>query len=284
MTWRVVALLGCWVWAVPAGAAMAQATAEGSVHATSQGTAEEPLRPEAPDDVPGETDAESDDERPLPPGLADVVQDTHPDPLVGFNEPMFAFNHWLDDWILRPVAKGYGWVLPEPAREAVGRFFLNVEVIPRVVNNLLQLRFRRAGVETARFGVNTVVGVAGFFDPAESWLGLEAAPNDFGLTCRRYGLPGGAYLMLPFFGPSTVTDGVGLVVDSMMNPIRWLIPFYISLAVSAGSETMDAVNYRSLHLEQFADVDRYAVDLYGAVQDFYLQQRAQRLAELRTPE
>lgn len=282
----VAALLALWAWVAPEGAATAQATSGSPAEATSGGTVEEPVRPEIAGDARGGADAavESDDERPLPPGLAGVDQGLHPDPLVSFNEPVFGFNRWLDDWVLRPVAKGYGWVLPEPARDAVGRFFFNVDVIPRVVNNALQLRFRRVGVETARFGINTTVGLAGFFDPARSWFGLEPAPNDFGLTCRSYGVPGGPYLMLPFFGPSTVTDGAGLVVDSFMNPVSWFVPLYVWVAVSAGRQTVEAVNYRSLHLDQFADVDRYAVDLYGAVQDFYLQRRMQRLAELTAPD
>ena len=208
-------------------------------------------------------------------------QGMHPDPLGGFNEPVFGFNRWLDDWALRPVARGYSVIAPEPVRLAVGRFFDNVNVIPRFVNNVLQLRFERAGVETARFGINTTIGLAGFFDPALSWLDLEPAPNDFGLTLRTYGIPGGPYLMLPFFGPSTVTDTVGRVADWFMNPVPWLVPFWVSFATSATRNALEAVNYRSLHIDQFAEVDRYSVDLYGAVQDFWLQHRAQKVEELR---
>jgi phospholipid-binding lipoprotein MlaA len=221
------------------------------------------------------------DERPLPPGLEGPERGMHPDPLAPFNEPVFAFNRWLDDWVLRPVAKGYARVAPEPVREAVARFFDNIDVIHRVANNVLQLRFERAGIETARFGINSTLGLAGFFDPAQGWFDLEPAPNDFGLTCRIYGIPGGAYLMLPFFGPSTVTDAAGRMVDSLMNPLPWLVPLYVSVSVSAGRQTVEAVNYRSLHPDEFGEVDRYAVDLYGAVQDFYLQSRAQKVDELR---
>ncbi len=220
-------------------------------------------------------------ERPLPPGLDAGDRGMHPDPLAGFNEPVFGFNRWLDDWLLRPVARGYSVIAPEGVRLAVGRFFDNVNVIPRFVNNVLQLRFERAGIETARFGINSTIGLAGFFDPAQSWLDLEPAPNDFGLTLRTYGVPGGPYLMLPFFGPATVTDTAGRVADWFMNPVPWLVPFYVSVAVSATRNALEAVNYRSLHLDQFAEVDRYSVDLYGAVQDFYLQHRARQVEELR---
>jgi phospholipid-binding lipoprotein MlaA len=225
--------------------------------------------------------ADESGERPLPPGLEAEDRGMHPDPLAGFNEPVFGFNRWLDDHALRPVARGYSVIAPEGFRLAVGRFFDNVNVIPRFANNVLQLRFERAGVEAARFGINSTLGLAGFFDPAQSWLDLEPAPNDFGLTLRTYGVPGGPYLMLPFLGPSTVTDTVGRVADSFMNPIPWFVPFWVTIAVSTSRAALEAVNYRSLHIDQFAEVDRYSVDLYGAVQDFYLQHRERKVEELR---
>jgi phospholipid-binding lipoprotein MlaA len=249
--------------------------------AIAAGAVAEEVAPESPGSVEAAAaDADESDEPPLPPGLAEA-EEVHPDPLAPFNEPMFRFNRGLDDWVVRPIGRGYAWLTPRPVRVALGRFLDNVQVIPRVVNNVLQLHFKRAGTETARFGINTTVGLLGFFDPAQSWLDLDPAPNDFGLTCRRYGVPGGPYLMLPFFGPSTITDTAGLAVDWFMNPIQWFVPLYVSVAVSGGRYTVEAVNYRSLHLDQFADVDRFAVDLYGAVQDFYLQRRAQRLEEIR---
>jgi phospholipid-binding lipoprotein MlaA len=237
--------------------------------------------------VPGANDdqvqveIQASDERPLPPGFLEADVGMHPDPLGGFNEPVFRFNRGLDHWVVRPVARGYAWLAPRPVRVAVGRFLDNTLVTPRIINNLLQLHFRRAGIETARFGVNTTVGLLGFFDPAQSWLDLDPARNDFGLTCRTYGVPGGPYFMLPFFGPSTVTDAVGFAVDWFMNPLPWFVPLYVSAAVGASRYTVEAINYRSLHLDQFADVDRYAIDLYGSVQDFYLQRRAGQLEELR---
>lgn len=100
-----------------------------------------------------------------------------PDPLSGFNEPMFTFNLKLDDWVLRPVASGYATVLPEPARESVGNFLDNTRVIPRFANNLFQLKLAEAGSEVARFGINTTLGVAGLFDPADKWFGIKSIPT-----------------------------------------------------------------------------------------------------------
>jgi phospholipid-binding lipoprotein MlaA len=207
-------------------------------------------------------------------------QGVTPDPFSGFNEPMFTFNLKLDDWVLRPVAKGYSFIAPQPVREGVGRFFDNVRVIPRFANNLFQLKLAEAGTEVARFGINSTLGVAGFFDPADQWFGLEEHPNDFGLTIRYYNIPTGPYVMLPFFGPSTIGDTVGLVADGAMNPMSYLLPWWITLSADTGQRVVEAVNYRSLHMNQFEEADRYAVDLYGAVQDAYLQTRNHEVKKL----
>lgn len=213
-------------------------------------------------------------------------QGVYSDPLAPFNESMFTFNLKLDDWVLRPVASGYATIAPEPVRKSVGRFFNNVDVIPRFANNLLQGRLPEAGTEVARFGINSTLGVAGFFDPAEAWFGLEEHPDDFGLTLRYYGVPTGPYLMLPFFGPSTISDTVGLAVDGAMNPLSYLsifsgAPWWVSMVANTGWRVGEAVNYRSQHLDQFEEADRYAVDLYGAVQDAYLQTREHKVKELK---
>jgi phospholipid-binding lipoprotein MlaA len=219
--------------------------------------------------------AEEDQAPPRPPGENAQV---YSDPLAPFNEKMFWFNLKLDHYILHPVAEGYATVAPVIVRESVGRFFSNVNFIPRMANNLFQLRFPQAGSELLRFGVNSTLGIAGVFDPADRWFGLKESPNDLGLTMGHYGIPSGPYLVLPALGPMTIRDGVGWAGDSAMWPLPYLVPWYVSIPTDAGKGVIEAVNYRSLHLDLFEDVDRYAVDLYGAVQDGYLQKRA---AELR---
>jgi phospholipid-binding lipoprotein MlaA len=215
---------------------------------------------------------------PHPPG---EYAQSYSDPLAPFNEKMFWFNIKLDHYILHPVAQGYAAIAPTPVRESVGRFFNNVNFIPRFANNLFQLRFPEAGTELARFGINSTLGVAGFFDVADTWFGLKEHPNDFGLTLGSYGAPPGAYVVWPFLGPSTVRDTIGSAADGAMWPLPYFVPWYVSLPTGAGKSVMQAVNYRSLHLNLFEDVDRYAVDLYGAVQDGFLQRRAADLRALR---
>lgn len=206
------------------------------------------------------------------------------DPFAPVNERMLKFNLKLDDYVLRPVATGYASITSEPVRAGVGRFLDNIKVIPYVANNLFQLRFAEAGSDLARFGINSTLGLAGFFDPAAAWFGLRDYPDDFGLTLRYYGVPAGPYLMLPVMGPSTVTDLVGTVADNAMNPVGYLVPWYIDFAATVGRRAVDAVNYRAQHLDQFEEADLYAVDLYGAVQDAYLQRRAYQLKELQRAE
>jgi phospholipid-binding lipoprotein MlaA len=208
---------------------------------------------------------------PHPPG---EYAQSYGDPLAPFNEKMFWFNLKLDHYVLHPVAEGYAVVAPTPVRESVGHFFDNVNFIPRFANNLFQLRFVQAASEVGRFGVNTTLGVGGLFDVADHWFGMKQNNDDFGLTLGHYGVPQGAYIVWPFLGPSTVRDTVGLAADSAMWPLPYFVPWYVSLPTSSGKAVVEAVNYRSLHLNLFEDVDRYAIDLYGAVQDGYMQRRA----------
>ena len=204
----------------------------------------------------------------------------YPDPLEPFNSAMFNFNVNVDQWVVTPVAKGYSYVMPEPARQSVNNFFRNIGVVPRFANNLFQLHVYNAGDELARFGINSTLGVAGLFDVADSWFGMKQHNDDFGLTLGHYGIYSGPYVMLPFLGPSTARDAVGLVVDGLMNPMSWLLPWYVTVPADVGSKAIDAVNYRSLHPNQFMEADRYAVDLYGAVQDAYMQTRTAELKRL----
>jgi phospholipid-binding lipoprotein MlaA len=194
---------------------------------------------------------------------------------------MFWFNLKLDHYVLHPVAQGYAAIAPTPVRESVGRFFNNVNFIPRVANNLFQLRFPEAGTEVARFGINSTLGVGGLFDVADNWFGLKEHPNDFGLTLGHYGVGTGPYIVWPFLGPSDVRDTIGYAADNAMWPLPYFVPWYVWLPADSGKAVVEAVNYRSLHLNLFEDVDRYAVDLYGAVQDGYLQRRAAAVKDSR---
>jgi ABC-type transporter lipoprotein component MlaA len=202
-----------------------------------------------------------------PLGFEDALEDY--DPWQPFNEAMFSFNHRvLDRWLMKPMATGWGAIVPAVARRGVARLFDNLEMPRKVVNNLLQARPIGAGRELARFAVNSTVGVAGLFDVATR---LHIAPSnaDAGETLALYGAGPGPYLVLPTFPPLTVRDAIGRGIDGALDPVGYLLPFFAGRAKAFAS----AVNERSLNLRLFADVEDSVIDLYSAARNGYLQRR-----------
>jgi phospholipid-binding lipoprotein MlaA len=192
------------------------------------------------------------------------------DPWQPFNERTFKFNHdILDRWALKPLAICWNKVAPDPAKRALARAFDNLDAPRRIVNNLLQLCPEDAGGELARFVVNTTVGVVGFIDVAGMVLHLEQKNADMGQTLGVYGVGAGPYLVLPFFAPLTVRDGIGLGVDYALDPFSYFIPRVIGVPLSAAR----TVNERSLNLLVFQDAEESVLDLYSAVRNAYLQRR-----------
>lgn len=191
------------------------------------------------------------------------------DPWQPFNEKMFFFNHdILDKYLFKPAATGWSKVAPEPARRSLSRFFDNLDMPRRLVNNILQARPIGAARELARFTVNTTVGVAGFLDVA-SKLKIEPSDADAGQTLAMYGAGPGPYLVLPTFPPLTVRDAIGRGIDGVMDPVSYVLPFFANRAKSI----VTAINERSLNLKLFAGVEASVLDLYSAARNGYLQRR-----------
>jgi len=143
------------------------------------------------------------------------------DPLEGFNRTMYRFNYHADRWVLMPAVRTYRFLIPAPLRTGVRNFFNNFFNIRTVFNQVLQGRPVRAMQTTGRFAVNTTLGIAGLFDVA-THAGMPYHREDFGQTLGVWGFGPGAYLVLPFFGPSNIRDGAGLAVDSAFQ--SWLDP------------------------------------------------------------
>jgi phospholipid-binding lipoprotein MlaA len=198
-------------------------------------------------------------------------EDFEDDPFEGFNEKMFWFNREVvDRYVLKPVATGWDFLLPDPVQRGVHNFFDNLAVVRRVVNNSLQLKFNGAATELARFTINSTIGVVGFFDVAKDGFGIEQRDEDTGQTFGVWGAGPGPYLVLPFLPPLTVRDGIGYAFDIAMTPYTYFIPWWASVAGTVTS----TVNERSLNLDRFERVAESTVDLYGAVRNGYLQRRA----------
>ncbi len=206
--------------------------------------------------------------------LLETEQIEEYDPWEPYNEKIFNFNHKVfDRYVLKPAATAWDY-LPDPVQESLGKAFDNIAMPRRVVNNLLQAKFKGAGTELARFGINTTVGVVGFFDVAKK-MGLEKSDADTGQTLGIWGVGPGPYLILPFLPPLTARDAFGFAADAAMDPLNYLIPF----AALAGRETGEVVNTRSQNLELFDSVEESTVDLYSAVRNFYLQGRQRAIAK-----
>jgi len=141
------------------------------------------------------------------------------DPLEGLNRTVYKFNDVVDKVALKPVAKGYQAITPTPIQTGVSNFFKNIFDVVTLVNELFQFKFKQAANTTGRVALNTTVGVLGLFD-VHSKIGGARTKEDFGQTLGYYGFDSGAYLVLPFFGPSSTRDGIGLATDAFFfNPI-----------------------------------------------------------------
>lgn len=190
------------------------------------------------------------------------------DPIEGFNRAMFAFNEGLDSAIIKPVATGYEAVLPSPVRTGVTNFFSNIEDLFIGVNNLLQGKVPEAFSDLGRVAINTTVGLLGVIDFASD-AGLEKHDEDFGQTFGRWGVGNGAYVVIPVFGPRTVRDTVGLVLDVAVDPVANHNPKRTrDLAL-----VLRLVNDRANLLPADKVVEEAALDKYSYVRDAYLQRR-----------
>ena len=197
------------------------------------------------------------------------------DPLRHYNRFMFHVNDRIYFWVFRPVAIGYGKVVPQGARKAVERCATNLEFPVRFVNCGLQGKFRKAGREAGRFGVNTTVGLLGLFDPARSWLHMEPSDEDFGQTLGWYGVREGWPVVLPLLGQSNVRDAFGLIPDTLMKPTSYVK----SPEVSAGIWCYRQANYVSLHVGVYESLKRDAIDPYTMMRDAYSEMRKDRIRE-----
>jgi phospholipid-binding lipoprotein MlaA len=191
------------------------------------------------------------------------------DPLERVNRAFFRFNDRLYFWVLKPVAKVYGKVAPEPFRQSVKRAFINARYPVRVVNNLFQGKFRGAGVETVRFLVNSTVGIGGLFDPAEDEWRLQPYPEDLDQTFGFYRIPTGIYLNWPVFGPSSVRGTVGTIGDSFLSPWNYID----GLALTYGTRAGDTVNGASLRLGEYESFIKSSFDPYLALRNAYVENR-----------
>jgi len=197
------------------------------------------------------------------------------DPWQGWNKGAQSFNDGFDKHILKPVAKGYLDVTNTAVDDGVTNFFSNINDIGVTINDILQFKLLQGGMDLSRFMINTTAGIGGIIDWA-SKIDLPKHNEDFGQTLGFWGLPSGPYLVLPFFGPSTPRDTVGLIGDAVMDPITYVSIFggFAGSATSLGTSVLDVTDYRAgvmateKVVEEATDGDRY-----DFLKSSYLQHR-----------
>ena len=222
-----------------------------------------------------QVESEWGDESIAPPEFEEEEEiETIADPLEPINRVFFAFNDKLYFWFLKPVATGYKKVVPEPARVGVRNFFSNLLTPVRLVNCLLQGKFKSAGTEALRFIINSTVGFLGVQDVAKKEGHLQAQEEDLGQSLGVYGLGPGIYINWPIFGPSSLRDTVGMVGDFFLDPVNYYVTrTKYRIAVKG----YDKVNSTSLTLGEYESLKKAAIDPYVAVRDAYFQYRRNQI-------
>jgi len=194
------------------------------------------------------------------------------DPYEGFNRGVYTFNDTIYGAILKPIAMGYNYVTPDVAKKGINNFYNNITDFITAVNSFLQLDFEQGMTDSGRVIVNTTIGMLGFIDVASTNVNnyTERNKQDFGTTLARYGWRDSAYLVLPFFGPSTFRDGTGLAVDGLfidpigyVNNVRWRNRLYIGKIINTRAQLLDATNL----------MDDASIDPYAFQRDSWLQMR-----------
>ena len=189
------------------------------------------------------------------------------DPLEPINRVAHQFNEDLDRALLRPVARGYHRIVPEPVQIGVSNVFFNAKYPVTMVNNALQGKFVPAFSDLGRITLNTTLGLGGLFDPATA-AGLERYDEDFGQTLGAWGVPSGIYVVVPFLGPYTLRDGIGSIVDDFAKPRSYLEDDSTRYGLWAG----DKFDRRVRLLDADAVLDRTG-DSYAFIRSAYLQRR-----------
>ena len=194
------------------------------------------------------------------------------DPYEGFNRGVYTFNDTIDGAILKPIAMGYNYVTPDVAKKGINNFYNNITDFITAVNSFLQLDFEQGMTDSGRVIVNTTIGMLGFIDVSSTNVNNYTDRNkqDFGTTLARYGWRDSAYLVLPFFGPSTFRDGTGLAVDGLfidpigyINNVRLRNALYIGKIINTRAQLLDATNL----------MDDASIDPYAFQRDSWLQMR-----------
>lgn len=195
------------------------------------------------------------------------------DPLEPLNRGIYKFNKTLDALYIKPTSKIYEKILPLALRKLISNFFNNLNEIPTIANSLLQAKYQQVAESTARFTINSTLGVGGLFDIA-SKANIKRSKEDFGKTLAVWGYKNSNYLVLPIVGPSTVRDGLGFCGNAFMT-----VPYYLKPKWRNRYELSYVVNFRTELQETESFISTAGVDEYSLVRDAYLQHREYTISD-----
>jgi len=198
------------------------------------------------------------------------------DPIEPVNRAIFSFNRGLDAVILKPVASVYKQVLPQTLQDGIRNFLNNLRTPLILANNLLQGDIDGAHQTIARFTTNSIIGFGGFGDPAGD-LGVKYRSEDFGQTLGVWGIGEGPYLMLPIFGPSNPRDLIGLVVESVADPIEIWADNTDRDAIPISRLLLRGIDRRARNLKTIDELEKSSLDFYATVRSLYRQVRADEI-------
>ncbi len=191
------------------------------------------------------------------------------DPHENFNRTMYSVNEGINNYVARPIVKGYQWFFPHFLQTGVANFFTNLKEPRTVVNDVLQGKEKQTGNDLERFVINTLFGLGGIVNVA-SYANIEYHEEDFAQTLAIWGVPRGDYLVLPMVGPTSYRALPGQLVDTASNPVNYAIwPIQVLGIVNSTSSAEDALNI----------IDEVAVDPYIFMRTSYLQWRDHQITE-----
>ena len=197
------------------------------------------------------------------------------------NRATFAFNEVLDGVIFKPIAGAYR-VLPTPVKSGVSNSLDNLSNLVTIPNNIIQGDFKKAGINSGRFIINTTIGILGLIDAAELFGIPEYEKEDYGQSLAKIGFGPGCYVVLPVLGPSTVRDTAASMVN-FMGGDAWYnvtvrnetqhfseVDYYLSRATAG-------VDFRAKNYDSIENLKSNSVDFYASVKSLYLQDRQKKI-------
>ena len=197
------------------------------------------------------------------------------------NRATFALNQGLDKVIFEPVAKIYRF-LPSPVRAGTGNVINNLSSLVTIPNNILQGEFKKAGVNTGRFAINTTVGVLGVFNVAKRMKFPEYEKEDYGQSLGVMGVGAGCYVVLPVIGPSTVRDTVGSFANLLGGDVWYNVTVanntqHVSDFDYWASRVGAGIDFRAKNIDSFENLEKNSMDFYASVRSLYLQDRQRKI-------